>query len=185
MSEFKSLKGQLLIDGGELHGSFFERTVVLICEHNEEGAFGLVLNKGTGEQLGNIVRDDIPGAILELSVMLGGPVQPSALSVLHRSESLFEGNVIGSTSLYNSMDDLLAVGETYTEDVGLRVFAGYSGWSPGQLEGEMERDSWLTMPATEEIIFDMPVEEIWKRVLSSKGWKYRLEAEFPENPELN
>jgi len=179
------LKGQLLLDGGELQGSFFQRTVVLICEHNAEGAFGLVLNRDTGEELENIMSVEIPSQVASLPVFLGGPVQPSALSILHSAKNEVDGNVIGSVSLHHSLEDLIELGNGFTPGKKLRVFAGYAGWSPGQLEDEMERGSWLTHPASEELIFDMESEELWKRVLSLKGWKYRLMAEAPENPDVN
>ena len=79
----KNLKGQLLLDGGKLTGSFFHHTVVLICEHNAEGALGLVLNRDNGNKVGEMLVADLPDALKEQSLFLGGPVQPAALSFLH------------------------------------------------------------------------------------------------------
>src|SRR5438270_11695301 len=77
------LKGQLLLDSGQLHGSFFQRTVVLICQHDGEGAFGLVLNRSTGSNAGEMIVADLPETLKACPLFLGGPVQPSALSYLH------------------------------------------------------------------------------------------------------
>src|SRR6185369_16787430 len=77
------LKGQLLLDSGQLRGSFFQRTVVLICEHNAEGAFGLVLNRAAERSVGDMVVADLPDTLKECPLYLGGPVQPTALSFLH------------------------------------------------------------------------------------------------------
>src|SRR5512138_3029472 len=79
----KFLKGQLLLDSGQLRGSFFQRTVVLICQHDGEGAFGLVLNRSSGSSAGDMIVADLPEPIKACPLFVGGPVQPSALSFLH------------------------------------------------------------------------------------------------------
>ena len=79
----KFLKGQLLLDSGQLRGSFFQRTVVLICQHDDQGAFGLVLNRSTGSSVGEMIVADLPELLKSSPLFLGGPVQPSALSFLH------------------------------------------------------------------------------------------------------
>src|SRR5690242_18758577 len=95
----KFLKGQLLLDSGQLRGSFFQRTVVLICEHNAEGAFGLVLNRTTDSQVGEMVVADLPDALKECPLYLGGPVPPTALSYLHSVAFIPEANALPSLSL--------------------------------------------------------------------------------------
>ncbi|MGH7981486.1 MAG: YqgE/AlgH family protein, partial [Limisphaerales bacterium] len=79
----KYLKGQLLLDSGQLIGSFFQRTVILVCQHDPEGAFGLVLNRATGSKVGDVIVADLPDALKDSQLFLGGPVQPGALSFLH------------------------------------------------------------------------------------------------------
>src|ERR1700756_2384362 len=90
MAEDNYLRGQLLLDSGQLRGSFFQRTVVLICEHNAEGAFGLVLNRSTGSKIGEMVVADLPETLKEFPLYLGGPVQPTALSFLHTDTFVLE-----------------------------------------------------------------------------------------------
>src|SRR5690242_15734273 len=93
-SKGKSLKGQLLIDKGKLFGSFFHRTVILICQHDEEGAFGLVLNRNTENRVGDALVANIPEMIKEEPLFLGGPVQPQAMSFLVNDTFLPEANVL-------------------------------------------------------------------------------------------
>lgn len=125
------LKGQLLLDSGQLRGSFFQRTVVLICQHDAEGAFGLVLNRATGNNVGEMIVADLPDALKGCPLYLGGPVQPSALSYLHSDTFLAEANVMPNLSLGHSMEDLVELGEGFSPTRKLKVFAGYAGWSPG------------------------------------------------------
>ena len=110
----KFLKGRLLLDGGALHGSFFHRTVVLICEHNAEGAFGLVLNRVAGNKVGEVLVADLPDTLRESPLFLGGPVQPTALSFLHADNFLPDANVFPNLSLGHSLDDLVEIGESFS-----------------------------------------------------------------------
>ena len=140
------LKGKLILDGGKLAGSFFHRTVVLMCSHDAEGAFGLVLNRDTGDKVEDVLAEDVSEQLGGQNVFLGGPVQPGALSYLHTDNYLPEANVLPNLNVDHSLENLLALGDNYSTTQKLRIFAGYSGWSPGQLEDEMKRDSWLVHP---------------------------------------
>src|SRR6266446_1930672 len=128
------LRGQLLLDSGQLRGSFFQRTVVLICQHDDEGAFGLVLNRATGSNVGEMIVADLPETLKTNPLYLGGPVQPSALSFLHTDSFIPDGNVIPNLSLGHSIDSLIELGESFSATRKVKMFAGYAGWSPGQLE---------------------------------------------------
>src|SRR2546422_8115361 len=148
------LKGQLLLDSGQLHGSFFQRTVVLICQHDAEGAFGLVLNRSTGSNVGEMIVADLPDPLKGSPLFLGGPVQPSALSFLHSDAFIPDANVLPNLSLGHSLDALQEIGESFSPTRKMKLFAGYAGWSPGQLEAEMKRKSWLTHTTSLELVFD-------------------------------
>src|ERR1700741_1729496 len=100
----KFLKGQLLLDSGQLGGSFFQRTVVLICQHDEEGAFGLVLNRDSGNKLGEMLVADVADQLRDQPLYLGGPVQLSALSFLHSDSYLPDANVMPNLDLGHSLD---------------------------------------------------------------------------------
>jgi len=181
----KFLRGQLLLDAGELGGSFFARTVVLICQHDAEGAFGLVLNHATEKKFSEVVQASLPEQLKDAPLFLGGPVQPSAMSYLHSEAFLPDANVMTGLSLGHSLDTLIELGEGYSPTRKLKTFAGYSGWAPGQLESEMKRDAWITHPATLDLIFDPQPESLWKKILRRKGWKYEILAESPDDPSLN
>jgi len=181
----KCLKGRLLLDGGNLTGSFFHRTVVLVCQHDAEGAFGLVLNRSTESKVGDVLVADLPALLKEQKVFLGGPVQTTALSFLHADEFLPGANVMPNLSLGHSLDELVELAESFSATRRLRVFAGYAGWSPGQLDDEMRRKAWLTHPGSVELVFSTPPDQLWKAILNQKGWKHRLLAERPEDLSRN
>jgi putative transcriptional regulator len=181
----KYLKGQLLLDSGQLRGSFFQRTVVLICQHDAEGAFGLVLNRATSNNVGEVVVADLPDVLKSCPLYLGGPVQPSALSFLHSDSFLADANVMPNLSLGHSVDELMELGESFSATRKLKLFAGYAGWSPGQLEGEMKRKAWLTHPASLELVFDAPFEQLWQKILRAKGGFFNLLAQSPEDLSFN
>ncbi len=179
----KSLKGYLLLDGGKLSGSFFHRTVVLVCQHDSEGALGLVLNRNSGTKIGEAIVADLPDTLKEQALFIGGPVQPEAMSFLHSDSFLPEANVIANLNLSHSLEDLVEVAADFSPTKQLRVFAGYSGWAGGQLEEEMKRGAWVSHPATVELVFNSDPDALWKEILRKKGWQERLAAETP--PDLS
>ena len=182
---FPSLKGQLLLDSGALNGSFFHRTVVLICQHDAEGAFGLVLNKSGDGCVGEMLVADLPESIKELPVSLGGPVQQETMSFLHSDTVLLQANVMPNLSLGHSLDVLVELGESFPPSQRVRVFAGYAGWGPGQLDDEMKRKAWLTHPASVELVFVAEPSDLWRRILREKGGRFQLLAEAPDDLSSN
>jgi len=182
----QSLKGQLLLDGGKLGGSCFHRTVVLICEHNAEGAFGLVLNRPSENRLKDVFDTRLPETLGGETLFGGGPVQPAALSFLHSDLYLPDANVFDNLQVGHDLEELVDIGESWSASKQLRVFAGYAGWSAGQLDDEMRRESWLTHPASLELVFFTPPEKLWQQVLRLRGdWQSRLLAELPEDLSWN
>ena len=184
-SSFKSLKGQLLLDGGRLHGSFFHRTVVLICEHDRDGAFGLVVNRSSKSKVGEMLDADMPEGIKSQPVFVGGPVQPAALSYLHSDSFLLEANILPNLTLGHSLESLVEIAGSLSPTRQVRVFAGYAGWSPGQLDDEMKRGAWLVHPASIDSVFCPQPEALWSAILRTQGWQYRLLAEAPEDLSSN
>jgi len=181
----KSWQGQLLLDGGKLHGSFFHRSVVLICQHDAEGAFGLILNQPAGSKVGDAVVANLPEALKEQPLYLGGPVQPGVLSFLHTDVFVPHANVLANLNLGHSIESLMDLSESNSATQKLRLFAGYAGWSAGQLEQEMARHDWLTHPATVDLVFKSEPEQLWKEILREKGPSLRWLADSPENPSWN
>ena len=179
--EFTSLKGQMLLDNGRLQGSCFHRAVLLICQHDPDGAFGLVLNHPAGQKIGEALTANLSEQMKANDLFVGGPVQPHALSYLHADDFLPDANVLPNLNLDHSLDDLVDLADSFSPTQRLKVFAGYAGWSPGQLDDEMKRDTWLTHPASIDLVFHHPPGELWPMILKQKGWKYRLIAQQPED----
>jgi putative transcriptional regulator len=182
---FKSLTGQLLLDSGLLNGSFFHRTVVLICQHDAGGAFGLVLNRASENKIGEMIVADLPEALKEQTLHVGGPVQPATLSYLHTDTYLPQASVMANLDLGHSLESLVEIGESFSATKQLRVFAGYSGWGAGQLEDEMRRKAWLTHPASIELVFNPNFAVLWRQILRLKGGQFRLLAEMPDDLRWN
>ena len=184
--KFSSMKGQLLLDSGQLSGSFFHRTVVLICQHNREGAFGLVLNRPTDKKVGEALVADLSESLKDQTLFMGGPVQPTALSYLHSDTFIPEASVMSNLDLGHSLESLVELGQSYSVTQQLRLFAGYAGWSAGQLEDELKRKAWVTHPATLDLVFHVESRGLWRQILRQKeGWPYRLLAEIPDDLSWN
>ncbi|MCX7887260.1 MAG: YqgE/AlgH family protein [Verrucomicrobiae bacterium] len=185
----KSLKGQLLLDGGRLLDTEFRRTVVLICQHDANGAFGLVLNRPSEHKVGCALDDPLPEPIRDLPVFLGGPVQPQAFSCLIHDSAYTttesEWTVLPGLRLTHDIRELLEPEEDFLRRARFKFFAGYAGWAPGQLEQELKQHAWLVHPATVDLVFDPQPKLLWSKILRTKGPQYRLLAELPEDPSLN
>ncbi|MEA2293477.1 MAG: putative transcriptional regulator [Solirubrobacteraceae bacterium] len=180
----KTLRGQLLIAGPTLLDPNFVRAVVLIGEHNADGALGVVLNRPSETTVGEAVPDleDLtPG---DDPVRVGGPVQPSAVLVLAEYEQPEPGTQLVTGAVgFVAVDD--ESDRVATQLGRARVFAGYAGWGPGQLEAELERDDWIIADALVDDIFDSDAPTLWSRVLDRQGGKLRLIARMPLDPTLN
>jgi putative transcriptional regulator len=173
----ESLRGQLLIAAPSLY-DYFRRTVVLVLEHSPEGAMGVVLNRESETQVAEAVPLLAPLAEPEELVRIGGPVAPEAVVALGDFDDIEEAGtpVVGSLGTL----DPDAENESLRR---VRVYAGYAGWAPGQLDGELEQEAWLVMPARP----DDPFEDgdIWSEALRRKGGSYRLLSTMPADPSLN
>jgi putative transcriptional regulator len=129
---------------------------------------------------------DLPDLLKESPLYLGGPVQPTALSFLHTDGFIPDANVLPNLNLGHSLDTLVDIGESFSTEKKIRLFAGYAGWSSGQLEDEMKRKAWLTHPASLELVFDTPADKLWQTVLTRKGgWKNKLLSQRPEDLSWN
>lgn len=183
----QSLRGSLILDGGQLSGSYFHRTVVLVCQHDAKGAFGLVLNRVDDRRLGRVLDVEVPERLAGLPLHEGGPVQPTALSyLLAEPVSAPVSNVMDVIRLGHDVDGLVALEADWKDGRRLRAFAGYAGWAPGQLDDEMRRESWLVHPATLEWVFDVDPSRLWREILRSRAaWQERLLADSPDDLNWN
>lgn len=179
----ESLRGQLLISSGGLYDPNFRHTVVLVGEHNADGALGIVLNRAldvTVEEALPPLSDLVPpGGLL----FQGGPVQPENPVLLAEvaHPGLVDIPVLESVGFL--VGDISA--DIRPSILRARVFAGYSGWGPGQLEAEMAVDSWIIDPARVDDVFTDVPELLWSRVLQRKGPEYRQLSRMPYDPSMN
>jgi putative transcriptional regulator len=179
----ESLEGQLLVASPSLLDPNFHRTVVLVTEHNDEGAAGLVINRRSPAAVSELVPQ------LEVlvddgeQVWFGGPVQPNGVLVLGEFLDPDDAAIplfgaLGFPAL-DEPDDVVAVTSRR------RVFAGYAGWGAGQLEEELDRDDWFLEPALPDDPFTDAPEALWSDVLRRKGGIYELVSRIPEDPSVN
>jgi putative transcriptional regulator len=182
-----SLKGQLLIATPQLLAPIFTRSVILMLEHNDEGAMGVIINQPI-----NTTVTDLAGKIFEdgfewdKPLSLGGPV-PGPLMILHTLEELSDQEVL--PGIFHTLE-----ASRVQELIRLRhepslVIANYSGWGPGQLEGEFDWDSWLTLPATAEYVFWSGEKELWNVVVNQVNARKLSEflklRDVPPDPSMN
>ncbi len=179
-------QGDLLISEPYLPDPNFERAVVLICAHDENGTVGFVLNK-LGEMNVADVMEGVVGQ--ETPLFMGGPVQQDTLHFVHGLEALkASSNLIGE-GLYwgGDFEGLQRLLNTQQADHDMvRFFLGYSGWSPGQLEKELEEKSWIVCKSvTGHLIFNTKAQNLWRVVLNRMGGKFKLISNYPTDPRMN
>jgi putative transcriptional regulator len=180
-----SLRGKLILASPVLRDPNFVRTVVLIAEHTDEGAMGLVLNRPAAATVGEAVPDLSWLAGDEEPVYVGGPVAETAVIVLAE----FDRPELAGALVE---DDLGFIGADADEPDRLdgairraRVFAGHAGWGPGQLEDELGEEAWIVEAPLREEIFTIDPEDLWAAVLRRKGNRYALLATMPLDPSVN
>jgi len=179
-------KGDLLISEPFLPDPNFERTVLLICEHNEEGTIGFVINKKSNVSFDDVV-DEVEG--FKEKLYIGGPVQQNSLHFIHRTSQILNNSIKLLDDVYwgNDFDKLLSMINTrslVSSDV--KFFLGYSGWSPNQLKEEIKQNSWIIYrnPSSTQI-FDYNSMDHWKKILNDMGGRYRMMSNYPIDPRLN
>ena len=177
--------GVLLIADPFLKDPNFMRTVVFLTEHREDGTIGFVLNRQYENTLDELIPE-IEGH--KIPVYYGGPVQMNTIHFLHRYNDIIPGGVEVMKDVYwggdfDAVIDLINSGKAETEKI--RFYIGYSGWSPGQLDTEMNEKTWLTVEAARSLIFHPNAEDIWKDSLKHLGGEYEMMINFPIDPQLN
>lgn len=169
-----SLRNQLLVAMPTLDEPYFSKSVILICDHNEQGAMGLIINQPSPLPLSQLLiqmgiesDDDWQEPRLVLS---GGPVQRERGFVIHKPSGQWEASLSLSDdfSITTSRDILQALTEQPELSTAL-VALGYTGWSANQLEGELANNAWLCVPATPQLVFEIPFEQRWQAAAASIG----------------
>ncbi|MGJ8723379.1 MAG: YqgE/AlgH family protein [Roseibacillus sp.] len=180
-SQDQSLKqGDLLLADPSLRDGIFHKSVVLLAQHSNEGAFGLILNQPSEHTVGDFLKDEALAALARIPVHVGGPVAREHLTfaafwLSPEKELRF--------SIRISAED--AIERSKQSGVVVRAFTGYSGWTAGQLEDELERNSWVPSPAPENFLGMTHDQTLWNDTLNGLSAFHRLLALCPEHPWLN
>ena len=178
--------GILLISDPFLRDPNFMRTVVLLCEHNDAtGTFGLVINRTFEQTLDELITD-IDG--FHVPVYYGGPVQMDTLHFLHQlPNEIPGGQEIGKDIFWGGdFEIVLTLLRQGLLDLDkIRFYLGYSGWSNGQLDSELKEKSWLTVEASNQLVFEKDTDLIWKNSLKAMGGQYTQLINYPIDPQLN
>ena len=179
-------KGRLLVASPALGDDNFDRTVVFMLEHNEEGALGVIINRPSDEAEVEGLESWTELASPPAVVFHGGPVEPDALIGIARTESARDGvgwapitKSLGTVDLSESPVEIAPILES------IRIFRGYSGWSPGQLESELSVNAWIVTDAAPTDVFDHHPDELWRSVLRRQDGSLRWLANAPDDLSAN
>lgn len=181
----KPLTGRVLVAEPLLQDKFFQRTTILLIEHNEEGSFGVILNK----MLSGAQSEIFEALGIKLSIYFGGPVDTKSVFFIHRRPDIIRGGTNIGGSLYwggNSDDFFDALENGAIKEDEFRFFMGYSGWGPGQLEKELSENTWaVAIPSNIDQLLSIPPDDLWKRMVYHLGKEYRFWTLLPSDPQLN
>ncbi|MFY0252428.1 YqgE/AlgH family protein [Chitinophaga sp. 30R24] len=177
--------GILLIADPFLKDPNFARTVVLLCEHQEKGSFGFIINKLFDQSLSDLVPEVLASNV---PVYYGGPVQMDTVHFIHREPELISGGVEILPGIYwgGKFDEVVgALNQGLLGTDRVKFFIGYSGWVEGQLEEEVREKSWILSQTEAKLIFDPHEQQIWQQSLKNLGNSFALMANYPIDPSLN
>ena len=178
-------KGRILASEPYLPDPNFERTIILLTEHNQDGSVGFVLNRPS-ESLVTEVMAEIKD--IESKIFIGGPVQQDTLHFIHRHSGISGSIEIGEGIFWggNFEQILLLIETKQLAILDIKFFLGYSGWSPGQLEEELKADSWIVSDrVTQDLVFETLPEMMWKKSLQSLGGRFSVYSNYPVDPSMN
>jgi putative transcriptional regulator len=184
-TNLKPAAGRVLIAEPFLQGLYFGRSIILLTEHNENGAVGFVLNKSTEVYPDELIEDILS---FDGELFVGGPVSSNTLSFLHTLGSQVPGSVKLTQSVYwggdfEHLKKMINDGAASSRSV--KFFAGYSGWSPGQLDVEIAENSWVVSSLADELIMTRDVDDTWEKAMHEMGDIYKTWTNFPRNPAFN
>jgi putative transcriptional regulator len=177
-------RGRALLSEPFLDDNYFSRSVVLLCEHNQDGSFGFVLNNYMDISIQDILPD-FPD--IETRISIGGPVKTGNLYYIHTHpevqgcQEVVDGVYIGGD--FDTMKQLLAAGMIKAHEI--RFFVGYSGWESGQLDEELNRHSWLVSAISGKDMMNTQRNDLWARMMKKQGGRYKAMSHFPTDPSLN
>lgn len=177
-------KGKILISAPAL-SDVFKKSVICLCEHDKNGSIGFIFSSPTKYKI-NEILEDFPE--FDSYIMLGGPVQPELINVIHRAPLLIDGGYEISKGIFwggNFESIKEAIYEGKLSPVDVRFFLGYSGWSPNQLNEEIERDSWLVSNLNEQDLFETDRNLLWDKSIRALGQEFAFLRAVPDDPSMN
>jgi len=184
-NNLKPDKGRLLISEPFMGDLYFGRSVVLMAEHNEEGSFGVVLNKAIDASF-NEVLEGFPD--FDSKIYLGGPVDTNSTFYIHTLGDRIEDSLEIGKGLFWGGDIEMIKEMMLLKQIdpkNIRFFIGYSGWGANQLDIELKKNSWLVHKRVNNSILNYPVEKMWSGMLNNMGSKYKYWSKFPVDPNMN
>lgn len=184
-NKFLPQKGGLLLSEPYLADPNFERTTILLTEHNNEGSVGFILNKPSDSRVSEVL-DDLKE--YDARIFIGGPVQQDTLHFIHRVSSLDDSiEIVPGLYWGGNFDQLITKIET--KQIGstdIKFFLGYSGWSAGQLDEELKIDSWIVSDqVSEELVFETEPDNMWKKAMRGLGGRFSVYSNYPADPRMN
>lgn len=187
--ELTVAQGTLLAASPSMLDPNFMHSVVLICQHDAQGAYGLVVNRPSGHRANEVLAEHPLWSLSDAELFFGGPVSLNQLQVLHRVGDPVPGGLPVLPGVFLG-GDLDAAARWWHESLSgdhskLRLVVGYSGWGAGQLESELVRGSWIPAPGTSELIFMEDPRLMWRAVLRSLGKEAEGLEDLPPDPEWN
>lgn len=175
------LKGALILADPSLRDAGFRRSVLLLTNHaHDDGAMGFILNKPLGRSVGDLMDSEKAGALGGVAVYLGGPVSPEQLTFASLAWNAEEGALDFTSHL--SADEAR---HRIKEGFDVRAYVGYSGWSEGQLESELQQQAWITTKPEKRVMDVEKCGDMWSGILTGMGPYYSLLAKMPDDPSLN
>ena len=182
----KPQNGSLLISEPFLGDPNFERTVILLCSHSEEeGSFGLVLNRPSNLKLSDVL--DIDQEVFDVDLGVGGPVQYNTLHYVHRLPNLPQAVKLEHGLYWGGDFELICsmIREGLINSDDIKFFLGYSGWTSGQLQEEIDKNVWIVNNNAANKLFNLGTDTLWRNVLREMGGKFKVLSNYPVDPRLN
>lgn len=184
-NKLKPEAGRLLVSEPYLPDPNFERTIILLCEHNDDGTIGFILNKPSLSKLSELISEL---DAFHNPVGVGGPVQQDTLHYIHRCADV-EGAIEVASGIFwgGEFEDVIQkMNTSQINFTDIKFFLGYSGWSTGQLDDELELNSWIVSgKVTKELIFETEPDQMWKKTLREMGGRFSMYANYPVDPTMN
>lgn len=178
-------KGRVLISEPFVNDDYFTKSVILLCDYKDEGAFGFVLNNYIDQPINEVIDDF---SDFDTKISIGGPVETNLLFFIHTRPDVIDDSIEILPGLFmggqfSQIKELVEAGELKNNEI--KFFLGYSGWDKGQLDDEIASNSWFVANVSTDTLMNYHGDDIWQKLLESMGAKHKVIATFPNNPHLN